>query len=95
MNQVQLNTTAQTLLKLYERKAQLMNEIGEYEERLKQHLSDNNLTYLALEAANISWVDIESTVLDTRRVREFLTPNELAELSKIKYSKRFTCKVAA
>lgn len=95
MNQVQLNTTAQTLLKLYERKVQLANEIAEYEERLKQHLSDNHLTYLALEAANVSWVDIESTVLDTKRVKEFLTPNELAELSRVKYTKRFTCKVAA
>lgn len=95
MNQVQLNTTAQTLLKLYERKAQLMNEIGEYEERLKQHLTDNNLTYLALEAANVSWVDIESVIIDSKKVREFLTPNELALLTKTKHSKRFTCKVAA
>ena len=95
MNQVQLNTTAQTLLKLYERKTQLLNEIGEYEERLKQHLSDNNLTYLALEAANVSWIEVESTILDQKKVKEYLTPNELAELSKIKYTKRFTCKVAA
>jgi len=94
MNQVQLNTTAQTLLKLYERKMQLVNEIAEYEEKLKQHLTDNNLTYLALESANVSWVDVESTVLDTKKVKEFLTPNELAELSKTRFTKRFNCKVA-
>ena len=94
MNRTQLNTTAQTLLKLYERKVQLANEIAEYEERLKQHLADNNLTYLALEVANVSWVDVESTVLDTKRVREFLTPNEIAELSRVRYTKRFNCKVA-
>ena len=94
MNRVQLNTTAQTLLKLYERKVQLANEIAEYEERLKQHLSDNNLTYLALEVANVSWVDVESQVLDTKRVKDFLTPNELAELSRVRYSKRFNCKAA-
>ena len=94
MNRVQLNTTAEILLKLYERKVQLSNEIALYEERLKQYLSDNGLTYLALEAANVSWVDIESTVLDTKRVKEFLTPNELVQLSKVKYSKRFNCKAA-
>ena len=94
MNRTQLNTTAQTLLKLYERKVQLSNEIAEYEERLKQHLSDNNITYLALEVANISWIDVESTVLDTKKVKEFLTPNEFAELSRVRYSKRFNCKVA-
>ena len=94
MNRTQLNTTASTLLKLYQRKNELSNEIAEYEERLKQFLSDNNLTYLALEVANISWVDIESTVLDTKRVKEFLTPNQVAELSKVRYTKRFNCKVA-
>ena len=94
MNRTQLNTTASTLLKLYQRKNELSNEISEYEERLKQFLSDNNLTYLALEVANISWVDIESTVLDTKRVKEFLTPNQVAELSKVRYTKRFNCKVA-
>lgn len=94
MNRTQLNTTAQTLLKLYERKVQLANEIAEYEERLKQHMADTNVTYLALEVANVSWVDVESTVLDTKKIKEFLTPNELAELSKVRYSKRFNCKVA-
>ena len=94
MNRTQLNTTASTLLKLYQRKNELSNEIAEHEERLKQFLSDNNLTYLALEVANISWVDIESTVLDTKKVKEFLTPNQVAELSKVRYTKRFNCKVA-
>lgn len=94
MNRTQLNTTASTLLKLYERKIQLANEIADYEEKLKQHMADNNISYLPLEVANISWIDVESVVLDTKRVREFLTPNEIAELSKVRFTKRFNCKVA-
>ena len=94
MNRTQLNTVASTLLKLYERKVQLANEIADYEEKLKQYMSDNNISYLPLEVANISWVDVESTVLDTKRVKEFLTPELIAELSKVRYTKRFNCKVA-
>ena len=94
MNRTQLNTVASTLLKLYERKVQLANEIADYEEKLKQHMADHNLNYLPLEVANISWVDVESTVLDTKRVKEFLTPELIAELSKVRYTKRFNCKVA-
>lgn len=94
MNRTQLNTTASTLLKLYQRKNELANEIAEYEERLKLYMSDNNISYLPLEVANVSWVDVESTVLDTKRVKEFLTPNQVAELSKVRYTKRFNCKVA-
>jgi len=94
MNRTQLNTVASTLLKLYERKVQLANEIADYEEKLKQYMSDNNISYLPLEVANVSWIDVESTVLDTKKVKEFLTPEIFAELSKTRFSKRFNCKVA-
>ena len=49
MNRTQLNTTATVLLNLYARKLELMNEIAEQEERLKQYMTDNNITYLPLE----------------------------------------------
>lgn len=94
MNNTQLNSTASTLLRLYARKMELANEIAEQEEKLKQYMSDNELTYLPLESANVSWIEVESTVLDNKKVKEFLTPNQLAELSKVRYTKRFTCKVA-
>ena len=94
MNTTQLNSTASILLRLYARKMELANEIAEQEEKLKQYMTDNNITYLPLESANVSWVDVESTVLDTKKVKEFLTPNQFAELSKIRFTKRFTCKVA-
>lgn len=94
MNNTQLNSTASTLLRLYARKMELANEIAEQEEKLKQYMSDNELTYLPLESANVSWIEVESTVLDTKKVKEFLTPNQFAELSKVRYTKRFNCKVA-
>ena len=94
MNRTQLNTTAQMLLKLYERKIQVANEIAEYEEKLKQYMADHNISYLPLEVANVSWIEVESTVLDTKKVKEFLTPNEYAELSRVRLTKRFNCKVA-
>ena len=94
MNTTQLNSTASTLLRLYARKMELANEIAEQEEKLKQYMTDNQLTYLPLESANVSWIDVESTVLDTKKVKEFLTPNQIAELSKVRYTKRFNCKVA-
>lgn len=94
MNTTQLNSTASTLLRLYARKMELVNEIAEQEEKLKQYMTDNNITYLPLESANVSWVDVESTVLDTKKVKEFLNPVQIAELSKVRFTKRFTCKVA-
>lgn len=94
MNTTQLNSTASTLLRLYARKMELANEIAEQEEKLKQYMTDNQITYLPLESANVSWIEVESTVLDTKKVKEFLTPNQFAELSKVRYTKRFNCKVA-
>ena len=55
----------------------------------KQYLTDYVKSQLG-----VSWVDVESQVLDTKRVKDFLTPNELAELSRVRYSKRFNCKAA-
>ena len=94
MNNTQLNSTASTLLRLYARKVELANEIAEQEEKLKQYMTDNEITYLPLESANVSWIEVENSVLDTKKIKEFLTPNQIAEFSKIRYTKRFTCKVA-
>lgn len=95
MNRTQLNTTATVLLNLYARKMELMTEIAEQEERLKQYMSDNNITYLPLESANISWVEISSQVVDNKKLRELLSVEEYANITKERISKRFTCKVAA
>ena len=95
MKRTQLNTTATVLLNLYARKMELMTEIAEQEERLKQYMSDNNITYLPLESANISWVEISSQVVDNKKLRELLSVEEYANITKERISKRFTCKVAA
>ena len=94
MNNTQLNTTANTLLKLYARKQELANEIAEFEEKLKQHMSDNNISYLPLEAANVSWIEVTSNVVDTKKLKEILSLEEYANVTKERVSKRFTCKVA-
>ena len=95
MNRTQLNTTATVLLNLYARKLELMNEIAEQEERLKQYMTDNNITYLPLESANVSWVEISSQVVDNKKLKELLSVEEYANITKERISKRFTCKVAA
>lgn len=95
MNRTQLNTTATVLLNLYARKLEIMNEIAAQEERLKQYMSDNNITYLPLESANISWIEISSQVVDNKKLKELLSVEEYANITKERISKRFTCKVAA
>ena len=95
MNRTQLNTTATVLLNLYARKLEIMNEIATQEERLKQYMSDNNITYLPLESANISWIEISSQVVDNKKLKELLSVEEYANITKERISKRFTCKVAA
>ena len=95
MNRTQLNTTATVLLNLYARKLEVMNEIAEQEEKLKQYMSDNNITYLPLESANVSWIEISSQVIDNKKLKELLSVEEYANITKERISKRFTCKVAA
>ena len=95
MNRTQLNTTATVLLNLYARKLEIMNEIATQEERLKQYMSDNNITYLPLESANISWIEIRSQVVDNKKLKELLSVEEYANITKERISKIFTCKVAA
>lgn len=95
MNRTQLNTTATVLLNLYARKLEVMNEIAEQEEKLKQYMSDNNITYLPLESANVSWIEISSQVVDNKKLKELLSAEEYAHITKERISKRFTCKVAA
>lgn len=95
MNKTQLNTTATILLNLYSRKLELMNEIAEQEEKLKQYMTDNNISYLPLESANVSWIEISSQVIDNKKLKELLSVEEYANITKERISKRFTCKVAA
>ena len=95
MNRTQLNTTATVLLNLYARKLEVMNEIAEQEEKLKQYMSDHNMTYLPLESANVSWIEISSQVVDNKKLKELLSVEEYANITKERISKRFTCKVAA
>ena len=71
--------------------SELQEEQKQIEQEVKLFMQDNELA--SSEAFRVSWKNIDSTKLDTRRIKEEM-PELYANYGKVSHSRRFEVKVA-